>query len=225
MKVIVDKSMAQLGITDVVYAVGRNLDPHAELTDSLKEEIRVAGEDVVAGKYDELLTGEVIEGYKELVKKVGRSVKKNAPTVAGFIDNIKHRGGMPHINSIVDIYNLESLRSAIATGGHDLDKVKGDVIVTVSGMEDSFTAIGGSQKHVEPTDFIYRDDNGILAYLDVRDSELYKMSDDTRNVFFVMQGNENTSVEYRLEAMKRIEADLRQVNPEMEFEISIASAD
>lgn len=223
MKVIVDKSMAQLGITDIVYAVGRNLDPHAELTDSLKEEIRKAGEDVVAGKYDELLNGEVIEGYRELVKKVGRSVKKNAPTVAGFIDNIKHRGGMPHINSIVDIYNLESLRSAIATGGHDLDKVNGDVIVTVSGREDSFTAIGGSQKHVEPTDFVYRDDNGILAYLDVRDSELYKMSDDTRNVFFVMQGNENTSVEYRLEAMKRIEADLRQVNPEMEFSIEVAS--
>lgn len=132
---------------------------------------------------------------------------------------------MPHINSIVDIYNLESLRSAIATGGHDLDKVNGDVIVTVSGREDSFTAIGGSQKHVEPTDFIYCDDNGILAYLDVRDSELYKMSDDTHNVFFVMQGNENTSVEYRLEAMRRIEADLRQVNPDMEFTIEVASVE
>ena len=106
-----------------------------------------------------------------------------------------------------------------------MDKVNGDVVVMVSGREDTFTAIGGSEKHVEPTDFVYRDDNGILAFLDVRDSELYKMSDDTKNAFFVMQGNEHTSVEYRIEAMKRIEADLRQVNPDMEFSISVASVE
>lgn len=225
MKVIVDKSMAELGITDIVYAVGKNLNPLARLPEEIMEEIRQKGEDVVAGKYDGIINSEVTEGYRNLVKKVGRSVKKNPPTVPGFLDNIKHRGSMPHINSIVDIYNLESLRSSLATGGHDLDTVTGDVIVTVSGREDTFTAIGGSEKHVEPTDFVYRDHNGILAYLDVRDSEFYKMSDSTRNVFFVMQGNENTSVEYRIEAMKRIEADLRKVNPDMEFTISVASVE
>jgi DNA/RNA-binding domain of Phe-tRNA-synthetase-like protein len=76
---------------------------------------------------------------------------------------------------------------------------------------------------VEPTDFVYRDDNGILAWLDVRDSEFYKMSDGTKNVLFVMQGNANTSVEYRLDAMKRLERDLRLVNPGMEFEVGVAS--
>jgi hypothetical protein len=38
-----------------------------------------------------------------------------------------------------------------------------------------------------------------------------------------MQGNANTSVEYRLEAMKRLEHDLRLVNPGMEFEVGVAS--
>ena len=76
---------------------------------------------------------------------------------------------------------------------------------------------------MEPTDFVYRDDKGILAWLDVRDSEFYKMSDDTVNVLFVMQGNTNTTVEYRVEAMKRLEHDLRQVNSDMEFEIAVAS--
>jgi len=57
----------------------------------------------------------------------------------------------------------------------------------------------------------------------VRDSEFYKMSDDTVNVLFVMQGNANTTVEYRVEAMRRLEGDLRLVNPGMEFEIKVAS--
>jgi DNA/RNA-binding domain of Phe-tRNA-synthetase-like protein len=51
------------------------------------------------------------------------------------------------------------------------------------------------------------------------------MSDETKNVLFVMQGNANTSVDYRLEAMKCLERDLRQVNPGMEFEVFVASLD
>ncbi len=223
MKIIIDKSMASIGISNIVYAIGKGLDPHAKLTDDLVKEIEQAGKDVVAGKYDDIYTNAVTEGYRELVKKVNRSVKKNPPTAPGFLDNIKHRGTMPHINSIVDIYNLESLRSSIATGGHDFDLVHGDIIATICGKEDTFTSIGGSEKHVEPTDFVYRDDNGIMAWLDIRDSEFYKMSDDTTNVLFVMEGNSATSVEYRIDAMKRIEADLRKVNPNMEFEIRVAS--
>jgi len=38
-----------------------------------------------------------------------------------------------------------------------------------------------------------------------------------------MQGNANTTVEYRVEAMRRLEGDLRLVNPGMEFEIKVAS--
>ena len=222
MKLIIDESMKTLGITDVVYAAAKGLDPHAVIPEALEDEIRKMGEDVVAGIYDEVYTNDVTEGYRDLIRKAGRSVKKNPPTVPGFIDNIKHRGSMPRINSIVDVYNMESIRSSLAIGGHDLDSVHGDIIVTVCGQEDSFTAIGGKEKHVEPTDFVYRDEEGILAWLDVRDSEFYKMSDDTTNVLFVMQGNANTTVDYRVEAMKRLERDLRQVNPEMTFEICVA---
>ena len=225
MKLTIDESMKSIGITDVVYATAKGLDAHAIIPEALEDEIRQMGEDVVNGKYDDIYNNDVTEGYRELIKKAGRSVKKNPPTAPGFIDNIKHRGFMPRINSIVDVYNIESIRSSLAIGGHDLDSVQGDIVVTVCGQEDSFTAIGGKEKHVEPTDFVYRDEKGILAWLDVRDSEFYKMSDETKNVLFVMQGNANTSADYRLEAMKRLERDLRQVNPEMEFEVCVASLD
>lgn len=223
MKLIIDGSMRSIGITDVVYATAKGLDPAAVIPEALDGEITRMGEDVASGKYDDIYDNDVTEGYRELIKKAGRSVKKNPPTVPGFIDNIKRRGSMPRINSIVDVYNIESIRSSLAIGGHDLDSVQGDIIVTVSGHEDSFTAIGGKEKHVEPTDFVYRDEKGILAWLDVKDSEFYKMSDETKNVLFVMQGNAKTSVEYRLEAMKRLESDLRQVNPDMEFQVCVAS--
>ena len=39
---------------------------------------------------------------------------------------------MPHINSIVDIYNVETLKSFLAIGGHDLDKIQEPLEFTVS---------------------------------------------------------------------------------------------
>ena len=48
------------------------------------------------------------------MQKAGRSIKKNPPTIPAFIRNIQHRGSMPHINSIVDIYNVETLTETIS---------------------------------------------------------------------------------------------------------------
>ena len=68
--------------------------------------------------------------------KVGRSIKKNPPTVLALIRNIQHRGALPQINSIIDIYNVESLKSFLAIGGHDLDKIEGPIEFTVSQRDD-----------------------------------------------------------------------------------------
>ena len=87
---------------------------------------------------DEVIQHPFIQGYIELMQKVGRSIKKNPPTIPAFIRNIQHRGSMPHINSIVDIYNVETLKSFLAIGGHDLDKIQEPLEFTVSQKEDTF---------------------------------------------------------------------------------------
>ena len=99
----------------------------------------------------------VIKGYTDLLQKVGRSIKKNPPTVLALIRNIQHRGALPQINSIIDIYNVESLKSFLAIGGHDLDKIEGPIEFTVSQRDDLFLPILSSEKRVAPTDPVYRD--------------------------------------------------------------------
>ena len=66
------------------------------------------------------------------MKEVGRSVKKNPPTILALIKNIQSRGFLPTINSVIDIYNVECLRSFLAIGGHDLDKIQGPIEFTIS---------------------------------------------------------------------------------------------
>ena len=68
----------------------------------------------------------VIQGYTDLLQKVvGVASRKIHQQSQALIRNTQHRGALPQINSIIDIYNVESLKSFLAIGGHDLDKIEG----------------------------------------------------------------------------------------------------
>ena len=221
MKIIINKSIAALGIKSVVIAIAKNVNPNAKLSDSFLEKQKKIEEWALNCNIDEVFNHPVIQGYKDLLQSVGRSVKKNLPTVPALIRNIQHRGSIPCINSIIDIYNVEALNSFLAIGGHDFDKIHDYIEFTISEREDIFLPILSTEKHVAKTDYVYRDEKGILAWLDVRDGENYKFDDKTKNAIFIIQGNLNTSVEMRMDALKRIQNDLAECMPDMEFEIRV----
>ena len=221
MKIIINKSIAALGIKSVVIAIAKNVNPNAKLSDPFLKKQKKMEKWALNCDIEEVLNHPVIQGYKDLLQSVGRSVKKNPPTVPALIRNIQHRGSIPCINSIIDIYNVEALNSFLAIGGHDFDKIHDYIEFTVSEREDIFLPILSTEKHVAKTDYVYRDEKGILAWLDVRDGENYKFDDKTKNAIFIIQGNLNTSVEMRMEALKRIENDLAECMPDMEFEIHV----
>ena len=221
MKIIINRSIAALGIKSVVIGIAKNINPNAKLSDSFLKKQKKMEEWALNCNIDEVFNHPVIQGYKDLLQSVGRSVKKNPPTVPALIRNIQHRGSIPCINSIIDIYNVEALNSFLAIGGHDFDKIHDYIEFTVSEREDIFLPILSTEKHVAKTDYVYRDEKGILAWLDVRDGENYKFDDKTKNAIFIIQGNLNTSVEMRMEALKRIQDDLAECMPDIEFEIRV----
>ena len=218
-----DKSLYDLGIKNIVIGIAKNVDPHADLSSSFLKKKKEMERWALECDVEEIQESSVVQGYTKLLQRVGRSVKKNPPTVVALIRNIQHRGSLPHINSIIDIYNVEALSSLLAIGGHDLDKIGGQIEFSVSQREDIFLPILSTEKHVAQTDYVYRDEKGVLAWLDVRDSEHYKFDEDTKNAIFIIQGNENTSVEMRLEALEEIEKDLAACMPDLQFEKKVIS--
>ena len=221
MKCIVDKSIVELGITSVVIGVAKNIDPNVKLSDSFLKKQKKMEDWALQCDVDEVLNNPITQGYADLLKSVGRSIKKYPPTVPAFIRNIQRRGSMPHINSVIDIYNVESLHSLLAIGGHDLDKIDGQITFTVNKEAGVFLPISSTEKQVAETDYVYRDPKGIIAWLGVRDGENYKFDDGTKNAIFIIQGNANTSVDLRVEALKRIQSDLAECMPHLEFEIQV----
>lgn len=225
MKFVIDKSLAELGITSVVIGIAKHVDPHAPLSEAFLKRQKEAEAWALNCDLAEVSDRPTIQGYRNLLQAVGRSVKKNPPTVPALIRNIQHRGSIPRINSIIDVYNVEALHSLLAIGGHDLDKIGNQIEFTVSQKEDVFLPILSKEKHVSPTDYVYRDEKGILAWLDVRDSENYKFDDHTKNAIFIIQGNAHTSVDMRLEALDRIAHDLAEAMPNLKFEKYVIHAE
>ena len=213
-----DDSLVDVGIDTVVVGIAKHVDPQAVLPVAFLEKKQAMEEWALQCQLEEVSDSAVVTGYTDLLQKVGRSTKKNPPTILALIRNIQHRGSLPQINSIIDIYNVECLRSYLAIGGHDLDKIEGPIEFTISQREDLFFPILSSEKHVASTDPVYRDQKGVLAWLDVRDSDLYKFEETTKNALFVIQGNQETSVEMRLEALERIHRDLASCMPDLQFE-------
>lgn len=221
MDIRIDPSIAALGVKDVVVGIAKNVNPHAAFSEAFLKRQKQAEEWALSVSLDEVAEHPLTQGYMNLMKSVGRSVKKNVPSVLALVRNVQHRGSMPQVNSIVDIYNVESLLSMLAIGGHDLDKIDEPLIFKVSGIEDTFYPIESSSKHVAPTDFLYCDAKGIVSWMGVRDGEAYKLDENTTNVLFTIAGSAEATTEVRLEALKHIEEDLVQCMPGVEFSAQV----
>lgn len=221
MKLIVDESFKEVGIKNIVAARVYNVSATVVLDDKFLNKLKAKEQEILELDEELIKDNHILDGYRKLMENVKRSVKKNPPAVEALIENTKRRGQIPRINSIVDVYNLASLNSYLSIGGHDLDKITGNICFTKSKIEDTFYPILSSPKHVEPTDFLYKDDKGIISYLGCRDGEAYKIDESTRNVIFIIEGNANTDVESRKEVLINLCEELKEYNKDLTYEIEV----
>ena len=138
MEWILDQSLVDLGIETVVIGVAKQVDPQAHLSATFLAKKKEMENWALNCDLSLVKEEAVVQGYMDLLKESGRSVKKNPPTILALIKNIQSRGFLPTINSVIDIYNVECLRSFLAIGGHDLDKIQGLIEFTISQREDTF---------------------------------------------------------------------------------------
>ena len=106
MKFIMDESIAALGIKSIVIGIAKNVDPQAPLSKAFLKKQKEMEEWALKCDVDEVFNHPVIQGYTDMLQSVGRSIKKYMPTVPALIRNIQHRGSIPQINSVIDIYNV-----------------------------------------------------------------------------------------------------------------------
>lgn len=95
-----------------------------------------------------------------------------------------------HINKLVDSYNFISLKYTLTLGGEDLDKMRGDLILSYAEGNEPFVALGSTEN--DPPlkgEVTYKDDLGIVCRRwNWRESDRTKLKETTKNAILVLEG-------------------------------------
>lgn len=159
-------------------------------------------------KYKDVATKEdnILKGFHLLHDNAHISRRKNTGASENLIKMLMKHGDMPIINKVVDIYNLLSMESKLALGAHDIDKIEGNVTLRFTTGNERFIPLGYTEpKEVKPGEYAYIDDNNeIICRLEVKQGNKTKVTEESKNIFYIIQGNEETTEEDLEDACKTL---------------------
>lgn len=150
--------------------------------------------------------GPILEGYNILHDNTGVRRRKNIPASENLIKLLRKHGGMSPINKAVDIYNIVSMDTKLALGAHNIDKVDGNVTLRFTDGTEHFQPIGADGPiPIAAHEYSYIDDsNEVLCRLEIRQVLKTLVTEETKNIFYIVQGNAATSEEYLREGAQQI---------------------
>lgn len=132
-----------------------------------------------------------IVSWREAYRKFGAKPKDYPSSIENLIRRILKGEQVRHINKLVDVYNVISLRHLVPVGGEDTDKVKGDVLLTFAGDNEQAIFLLGEKEARPPyaNEVIYKDDNGaICRRWNWKEADRTKLTEDTTDAFMVIEG-------------------------------------
>lgn len=140
----------------------------------------------------------VINGFYDLHAKINKPSHHLTPSPEKLLWFLFEQGHFPRINTVVDIYNLVSMKSRLSLGAHDIAKVHGNVTLRFTKGNEIFVPLGREKPvRVAKGEYCYIDDeNHIICRLEVRQCQETKVTPETRDVFLIVHGNAVTPAEY-----------------------------
>lgn len=181
------------------------------------ENIKIKKEDIELEKFKEKIIKEVLKkydlkslkdevtfrAYRDFFWKIGIDPTKNRPAAEALVRRILQGNTIPRINTLVDAYNLASIKTGIAIAAFDLDKLKGDIIMRFSKENEEFLGIG-MKKPIKLTgkEIVISDNEKVIAIYPYRDAENTKITLETSKVLFLICGVPGITEENLINATK-----------------------
>ena len=148
-----------------------------------------------------------IKKFREFYWRLGIDPTKQRPAHEALIRRILHGHDLPKINPIVDIGNLISVKYLLPVGIYDLDKLSKDkdLILRFANEGEEFYPIGSSRKKLSSNQIVLAQNNLIIHVFPYRDSEITKVTENTKNILIIVGGIEPIEINQILNAVKEIE--------------------
>lgn len=183
-------------------------------------------------KAEELKQQPIIAGYRNVLEKAGINPNKFVNSMEAMMKRVLKGGQLPTINSLVDLCNAISIENQVSLGGHDLTDIHDDLSVCFTKGNEKFLPFGAEEyEPVEAGELVFTSGDVVQTRKWVwRQSELGKMTLDTKDVFFQLTGFDDSPDSPLSKALDSLEETLKEKfgatsqrfivkpeNPEIEF--------
>jgi DNA/RNA-binding domain of Phe-tRNA-synthetase-like protein len=144
-----------------------------------------------------------VRACRDFYWKLGIDPTKTRPSGEALLRRVLHGKELPHISTVVDAYNLASLKTIIPISGFDKDRLKPPLQVRFAKNGEAFMGIG-MNKPMTLADkmLVLADEKQILCIYPYRDSDYTKITEQTRNVLVVGYGALGITEEQLKEAVE-----------------------
>jgi len=145
----------------------------------------------VKGKYtlDSLKDAPTFRAYRDFFWRVGIDPTKNCPAAEALIRRILRDNLIPNINTIVDAYNLASIKTEIALAAFDIQELQGNLVMRFARRGEKFLGIGMERPiDLEGGEVVISDDQKLVAIYPHRDADRSKVTEKTRNILLLVCG-------------------------------------
>ena len=131
----------------------------------------------------------VFRAYRDFFWKIGIDPTKNRPAAEALIRRILAGKLIPHINTLVDAYNLASIKSEVALAAFDENKLRCELTMRSALKEESFLGIGMDKPaDLDGREVVISDSNRLVAMYPHRDADFSKVTEETENILIIICG-------------------------------------
>ncbi|MCS4541151.1 MAG: phenylalanine--tRNA ligase beta subunit-related protein [Euryarchaeota archaeon] len=140
-------------------------------------------------KLEKLKDVQIFRAYRDFFWRIGIDPTKVRPAAEALIRRILGGKSIPNINTLVDVYNLASIKTGIALAAFDEDKLQGNLVMRFAKEGEKFLGIGMKESiELEGTEIVISDKEKLIAIYPHRDSDQTKVTDMTRNILLLVCG-------------------------------------
>jgi DNA/RNA-binding domain of Phe-tRNA-synthetase-like protein len=127
--------------------------------------------------------------YRDFFWSIKIDPTKIRPAAEALIRRILAGKNLPCINTLVDAYNLASIKSRIALATFDADMLEGDLLMRFAGEGEEFVGIGMEKPLVlKGREIVVSDEEKLVAIYPYRDADNTKVTEKTEKLMMLVCG-------------------------------------
>ena len=164
---------------------------HVQKRDNELENFKVEVMSQIKEEYDldTVKDQPTFRAYRDFFWSIKIDPTKIRPAAEALIRRIIAGKTLPRINTLVDAYNLASIKSRIALATFDADKLEGDLLMRFAEEGERFYGIGMKKPLIlKGGEIVVSDEKKLVAIYPYRDADNTKVTEKTENVTIVVCG-------------------------------------